>query len=110
VHCSQCPYQMAIDYINQMAVKYTNIFHCKALQNLPKLGFLFCKFYTIALRWSLPYQRVPTVRNPLSRCSSFRGSWCTSWPGGRRRRGQGSCWCQCSERCRGSRRTGTAGI
>jgi hypothetical protein len=27
--------------LNQMALKYTNIFHCKALQNLPKLGFLF---------------------------------------------------------------------
>jgi hypothetical protein len=27
--------------IHQMAVNYTNIFHCKTLQNLPKLGFLF---------------------------------------------------------------------
>jgi hypothetical protein len=24
--------------IDQMAIKYTNIFHCKTLQNLPKLG------------------------------------------------------------------------
>jgi hypothetical protein len=24
-----------------MAIKYTNIFHCKTLQNLPKFGFLF---------------------------------------------------------------------
>jgi hypothetical protein len=23
-----------------MAIKYTNIFHCKILQNWPKLGFL----------------------------------------------------------------------
>jgi hypothetical protein len=22
-------------------IKYTNIFHCKTLQNLPKVGFLF---------------------------------------------------------------------
>jgi hypothetical protein len=29
-----------------MAVKYTNIFHCKTLQNLPKFGFLVLK-YTI---------------------------------------------------------------
>jgi hypothetical protein len=26
--------------IDQMAIKYTYIFHCKALQNLPKLGLL----------------------------------------------------------------------
>jgi hypothetical protein len=26
--------------IDPMAIKYTNIFHCKTLQNLPKLGFL----------------------------------------------------------------------
>jgi hypothetical protein len=25
---------------HQMATKYTNIFHCKALQNLPKLGLM----------------------------------------------------------------------
>jgi hypothetical protein len=27
-------------YIFQTAIKYTNIFHFKALQNLPKFGFL----------------------------------------------------------------------
>jgi hypothetical protein len=27
-----------------MAIKYTNIFHCKTLQNLPKLGFLVWKY------------------------------------------------------------------
>jgi hypothetical protein len=27
----------------QMVIKYTNIFHSKALQNLPKLGFLVWK-------------------------------------------------------------------
>jgi hypothetical protein len=30
-----------IPYIFQMAIKYTIIFHSKALQNLPKFGFLF---------------------------------------------------------------------
>jgi hypothetical protein len=30
--------------IDQMATKYTNIFHCKTLQNLPKLGFLVRKY------------------------------------------------------------------
>jgi hypothetical protein len=28
---------------DQMAIKYTNIFHCKTLQNLPKSGFLVRK-------------------------------------------------------------------
>jgi hypothetical protein len=32
--------------IDQMAIKYTNIFHCKTLQNLPKLRFLVW-IYTI---------------------------------------------------------------
>jgi hypothetical protein len=27
-----------------MATKYTNIFHCKTLQNLPTLGFLVSKY------------------------------------------------------------------
>jgi hypothetical protein len=27
-----------------MAIEYTNLFHCKALQNLPKLGFLVWKY------------------------------------------------------------------
>jgi hypothetical protein len=30
--------------IYQMAMKYTNIFHCKTLENLPKLGLLFSKY------------------------------------------------------------------
>jgi hypothetical protein len=29
--------------VDQMAIKYTNIFHCKTLQNIPKLGFLVRK-------------------------------------------------------------------
>jgi hypothetical protein len=29
--------------VDQMAIKYTNIYHCKTLQNLPKLGFWFEK-------------------------------------------------------------------
>jgi hypothetical protein len=29
--------------IDQMAIKYTNIFRCKALQNLPKLRFFGLK-------------------------------------------------------------------
>jgi hypothetical protein len=32
--------EMAVK-IDQMTIKFTTIFHCKALQNLPKLGFLF---------------------------------------------------------------------
>jgi hypothetical protein len=37
-------YQMAITYgskIDQINTIFSNIFHCKTLQNLPKLGFLF---------------------------------------------------------------------
>jgi hypothetical protein len=30
--------------IDQMAIKYTNISHRKALQNLPKVGFLVSKY------------------------------------------------------------------
>jgi hypothetical protein len=29
----------------QMAIKYTNVFHCKTLQNLPKLVFFGLKIY-----------------------------------------------------------------
>jgi hypothetical protein len=29
--------------IDQMAIKYRNIFHCKTLQNSPKVGFLVRK-------------------------------------------------------------------
>jgi hypothetical protein len=30
---------LSICQIDETAIKYTNIFHCKTLQNLPKLGF-----------------------------------------------------------------------
>jgi hypothetical protein len=36
-------YQLEVKYINKMTIKYTNIFRCKALQNLPKLGFFGVK-------------------------------------------------------------------
>jgi hypothetical protein len=39
-------------YIDQKTIKYTNIFHYKTLQNLPKFGFLVCKF-AIWQPWSL---------------------------------------------------------
>jgi hypothetical protein len=39
------------DNIDQMAVKCTNVFKCKTLQNLPKLGFSNWK-YTIWQPWS----------------------------------------------------------
>jgi hypothetical protein len=34
---------MAVIGIFQMAIKYSNIFHLKAFQNLPKLGFFIEK-------------------------------------------------------------------
>jgi hypothetical protein len=36
-------YQMAVNYSKRSLNRYTNIFHSKALQNLPKLGFLVWK-------------------------------------------------------------------
>jgi hypothetical protein len=38
-------YQMALKYI-KMGIKNAIIFHCKALQNLPKLGILVRKYMT----------------------------------------------------------------
>jgi hypothetical protein len=35
--------QMAIIYIFQMGIKYSNLFHSNALRNLPKLGFFVWK-------------------------------------------------------------------
>jgi hypothetical protein len=37
--------------MDQVSIKYTNIFKCKTLQNLPKFGFLVCK-QTIWQPWS----------------------------------------------------------
>jgi hypothetical protein len=34
---------MAVKYVFQMVIRHTNTFHSKALQNLPKLGFLVWK-------------------------------------------------------------------
>jgi hypothetical protein len=39
-----------------VSIKYTNIFHCKTLQNLPKFGFLVCK-QTIWQPWFGPVVR-----------------------------------------------------
>jgi hypothetical protein len=45
---TKLPQNIPNDYkMNQMAAictKYTDIFHCKSLQNLPKLGFLVWKY------------------------------------------------------------------
>jgi hypothetical protein len=43
-------YQITVKY-TKIAVKYTNIFHYKSVQNLPKLAFLVWK-YTIWQPWS----------------------------------------------------------
>jgi hypothetical protein len=39
-----------------MTIKYTNIFHCKALQNLPKLGFFGLKIHHLATL----FETIPT--------------------------------------------------
>jgi hypothetical protein len=34
--------------LDQTAMKYTDVFHCKTLLNLPKLGFLVLEIYHLA--------------------------------------------------------------
>jgi hypothetical protein len=34
-------YKIDVKYLDQMVIKYTNISHCKSLQNLPNSGFRF---------------------------------------------------------------------
>jgi hypothetical protein len=36
-------HQIALHIIEQMVIEYTNLFHCKTLPNLPKLGFFGLK-------------------------------------------------------------------
>jgi hypothetical protein len=50
--------------VNIPVIKYINIFRSKALQNLPKLGFLVWK-QTIWQPW--------LVENPISKLFSFEG-------------------------------------
>jgi hypothetical protein len=41
INYTKCPETLPNDCkIDQMPIKYTNIFNCKILQNLPKFGFL----------------------------------------------------------------------
>jgi hypothetical protein len=42
--------QIAVKY-SKMTLKYTNIFHSKGLQTIPKFGFLVCN-YTFWQPWS----------------------------------------------------------
>jgi hypothetical protein len=53
--CHLCNYQMAITIYQmvRMAIEYNKLFHSKALQNLPKLGFLVWQ-YTIWQPWLRP--------------------------------------------------------
>jgi hypothetical protein len=41
-------FQLAVCKIDQMSLKYTNITHCKALQNVPKLEIFGLKIYYLA--------------------------------------------------------------
>jgi hypothetical protein len=41
---TKCPWYVTQDRnIGQVSIKYTVLFHCKTLQNLPKFGFLVWK-------------------------------------------------------------------
>jgi hypothetical protein len=48
--------------IDEMSIKFTNIFYCKTLQNLPKLEFLVWK-YTI---WQPRFRIHPVIFSPSS--------------------------------------------
>jgi hypothetical protein len=38
---TKCPYNITKDHkMDKVSIKYTNIFHCRTLQNLSKFGFL----------------------------------------------------------------------
>jgi hypothetical protein len=41
---------MAVKQVDQMAMKQTKIFHCKTLQNLPKLVFSVCHLAALSQR------------------------------------------------------------
>jgi hypothetical protein len=50
---TKCPWNITEDRkMVQVSIKYSNIFHCKNLQNLPKFGFLVWK-QTIWQPWSV---------------------------------------------------------
>jgi hypothetical protein len=51
-----------------MSIKYTNIFHCKALQNIPKFGFLGWK-HTI---WQ-PWRNLLNKERTLLAFTEFQG-------------------------------------
>jgi hypothetical protein len=42
-HCHKID-QMAVKYLDPMAINHSKILHCKSLQNLPKFGFFVWKY------------------------------------------------------------------
>jgi hypothetical protein len=44
--------------MDQVSIKYNNIFHCKTLQNLPKFGFFGLKTNHLATLLPLPIDKV----------------------------------------------------
>jgi hypothetical protein len=69
--------------IDQMAIKYTNTFHCKTLQYLPKLEILVWK-YTIWQPWTVCRQRIffskiwpPCVIGDPNIWTEIRADWST---------------------------------
>jgi hypothetical protein len=60
--------------IFQMTVKYTNMFLCKALQNLPKLGFLVWK-YTIWQHWTRHQALFMNIHRAKFSCAGPLEKW-----------------------------------
>jgi hypothetical protein len=62
-NCTKCQYNITKDHkMDQVSIKYTNIFYCKTLQNLPNFIFLVWK-QTIWQPWSSPPAEVWVVRS-----------------------------------------------
>jgi hypothetical protein len=59
--------------VDQTAIKHTDIFHYKSLQNLPKLGFLVLK-YAIWRPWSMTDEYAPG-RATVGQLSMTVQSW-----------------------------------
>jgi hypothetical protein len=58
--------------VDKLSINYTNFFHCKTLQNLPKLGFLVWK-YAIWQPWSASLPLSPS--SPPLHVFFFKATW-----------------------------------
>jgi hypothetical protein len=62
-------YEMAVCKIDQIVIKFTNIFLCKTLQNLPKLEFLVKKLYHLAAMYPPVQSKEMSLKQHLRKCT-----------------------------------------